>query len=355
MDALITVLPGDGVGPEVTAEAKRVLEAVARRFGHRFDFREAPIGGAAVGACGDPLPSETLHVCRDSRAVLLGAVGGPAWDALPVEKRPEQGLLRLRRELGLWANVRPVRAHPSLLRHSPLRPEVLRGVDLVVVRELTGGIYFGEKREGTEAASDICAYTAQEVERVARFACRLAMSRRRRLASIDKANVLATSRLWRATVARVAGEFPGLEVEHLLVDSAAMQLVQRPGRFDVIVTENMFGDILSDEASVLAGSLGMLPSASIGSGGPGLFEPVHGSAPDIAGRGIANPVGAILSAAMLLELGLGLREESRLVRAAVERSLRSGPCTPDLSPHGRGATTAAVGDLIVRHIVDRRP
>ena len=352
MKARIATLPGDGIGPEVTAQAVRTLEAIARRFGHAFDYREAPIGGAAIDATGDPLPPGTLEACRASGAILLGAVGGPKWDALPVTVRPEQGLLRLRRELALYANVRPVRVHPALVRRSPLRPELLENVDLVVVRELTGGIYFGEKIEGDDRASDLCAYTAAEVERIARFACNLAMMRRRRLTSIDKANVLATSRLWRRVVERVTrDEFPALQVEHLLVDSAAMHLIQRPAQFDVIVTENMFGDILSDEASVLAGSLGMLPSASIGAGGVSLFEPIHGSAPTIAGRGIANPLGAILSAAMLLELGLGLREEAAVLEDAVVQTVRAGICTADLAAGG-GEGTQRVGDAVVRVIAD---
>ncbi len=359
------VLPGDGIGPEVVAQARRVLDAVAAGWGHHLTVREALIGGAAIDAVGSPLPPETVRLCRAADAVLLGAVGGPKWDDPAAALRPEQGLLGIRRELALFANLRPVRAHPALVAASPLRPERLAGVDFVVVRELTGGIYFGEKRctiapDGSgEVATDVCSYSTHEIERVARVAAALALARRGRLTSIDKANVLETSRLWRRTVERVVHEeFPGLALEHLLVDAAAMHLLRRPADFDVLVTENMFGDILTDEAAMLAGSIGVLPSASLGRPKPatgraaGLFEPIHGSAPELAGRGVANPIGAILSVALLLRHSLGLEAEALTVEAAVDATLRSGPMTADAAPAGtRPCGTVEVGDAVVAHIV----
>jgi 3-isopropylmalate dehydrogenase len=324
-----------------------VLRAVAAAGGHDFALVEAPIGGAALEVAGDPLPAATLAVCRSADAVLLGAVGGPLWDGVEPARRPERGLLRLRRELGVFANLRPVKTHAALLPRTPLRAEVVRDTDLVFVRELLGGIYYGPKREGGEVAEDLCRYDAEEVRRVTRVAARLARQRRGRLTSIDKANVLATSRLWRRTVAEVvAAEFPDLALEHLLVDSCAMHLLQRPRHFDVLLTENLFGDILSDEASVLAGSLGLLPSASLGAGTVGLYEPVHGSAPDIAGRGVANPLGAILSAALLLRHSLGLESEAEAVEAAVDRTLAAGVFTGDCGTE-RVATTREVGDAVL--------
>ena len=291
MKARIAVIAGDGVGPEVTAEAVRVLQAVAACYQHEFTLHPAPFGGAAIDLCGDPLPADTLAACRDADAVLLGAIGGPKWSSPQAAVRPEQGLLRLRRELGVYANLRPVTVHPALRRASTLKAEVLEGVDLLFVRELTGGIYFGAKSRSADAASDVCSYTVSEIERIVRVAARLAQARRGRLTSIDKANVLETSRLWREVAESVVrAEFADIELEHMLVDSAAMHLIRRPRDFDVAVTENMFGDILTDEASMLAGSLGLLPSASLGDGKRGLYEPIHGSAPDIAGQGIANPV-----------------------------------------------------------------
>lgn len=350
----IALLPGDGIGPEVVAEGRRALEAVAEIAGARFHFEEGLIGGAAIDATGMPLPEETTALCRASHAVLLGAVGGPRWDDPAARVRPEQGLLGIRRALGLYANLRPVRPHPALREASPLRPERLAGVDLVVVRELTGGIYFGEKavealHGGGERARDVCVYDTAEVERIIRIGAQLARTRRGRLTSVDKANVLETSRLWRRIATRVVEtEYPDVELTHLLVDSCAMQLVAEPARFDVIVTENMFGDILTDEAAVLTGSIGVLPSASLGSqrGGKrvGLYEPIHGSAPDIAGRGIANPVGTILSAAMLLRHSLGMDAEARVVERAVGSTLEEGVRTPDL---GGRATTRDVGDSVV--------
>jgi len=355
VDSLIAVLPGDGIGPEVAAEGVRVLRAVAERWGHRFQVREAHVGGAAIDATGSPLPDGTLALCREADAVLLGAVGGPRWDDPALKVRPEQGLLGLRRELGLFANLRPVRVHPAGVAASPLRPEVLAGVDLLVVRELTGGIYFGEKRreptgDGGERAVDVCTYDSGEVERVVRAAARFARGRRGKLASVDKANVMETSRLWRSVTTRVMREeFPDVALEHVLVDACAMHLLRRPADFDVIVTENMFGDILTDEASMLAGSMGLLPSASLGAPrpgratNPGIYEPIHGSAPDIAGRGVANPLGTILSVAMLLRHSLGLEEEASAVEAAVDRALADGLRTRDLA--GPGEAWVGSGEM----------
>jgi 3-isopropylmalate dehydrogenase len=347
--ALIAVLAGDGIGGEVTAEAVRVLGAVAARFGHDFEFQSALLGGAAIDATGEALPAATLTVARRADAILLGAVGGPKWSAPEAPVRPEQGLLQLRKTLGLFANLRPVVPHPAVLDASPIKAELLRGVDIMVVRELTGGIYFGDKTRTATEATDLCRYTVTEVERVVRLAAELARGRRRKLTSIDKANVLETSRLWRSVVERVVpDEFPDVQFEHMLVDSAAMHLLRRPRDFDVIVTENMFGDILTDEASMLAGSLGSLPSASIGNARRGgVFEPIHGSAPDIAGRGIANPYGAISSAALLLRYSLEMETEARAVEAAVSRAIESGALPADLAPAGAGVTTRAAGDAVL--------
>jgi 3-isopropylmalate dehydrogenase len=349
MKARIAVLGGDGIGPEVTSEAVRVLEAVAARFGHEFTFANALIGGAAIDASGSPLPPRTIDACRSSDAVLLGAVGGPKWSDPAARVRPEQGLLELRRTLGLFANLRPVKTQKEMLDASPLKPEVVDGTDILVVRELTGGIYFGRKTRTAHEAEDVCSYTTEEIERVTRTAARLAMARRRRIVSVDKANVLETSRLWRAVVERViTTEFPELALEHMLVDAAAMHLLRRPTSFDVLLTENMFGDILTDEASMLAGSLGLLPSASLGNGPVGLYEPIHGSAPDIAGRGTANPYGAILSAAMLLRHSLGLEAEAQAVERAVAAAVARGIRTADIA--AAGATTVgsrAAGDAVI--------
>jgi 3-isopropylmalate dehydrogenase len=352
MRARICVLGGDGIGPEVTHEAVRVLRAVADRYGHQFEFVDALIGGAAIDASGSPLPPRTIDACRSSDAVLLGAVGGPKWSDPAARVRPEQGLLEIRRALGLFANLRPVRTMPAMHDASPLKPEVVAGVDIMVVRELTGGIYFGRKSRTALEAEDVCSYTVAEVERVTRVAGRLAMGRRRRIASVDKANVLETSRLWRTVVERVLKEeFPAVEFEHVLVDAAAMHLIRRPASFDVILTENMFGDILTDEASMIAGSLGLLPSASLGDGKVGLYEPIHGSAPDIAGRGIANPYGTILSAAMLLRYSLGLEAEAAAIEAAVEAAVTAGVRTADVRAAGvepvgsRAASDAVIARL----------
>ena len=349
MKASITVLGGDGIGPEVTAEGVRCLEAVARRFGHQFTLSHQPFGGAAIDLTGQPLPEATLASCLASDAILLGAIGGPKWSAPDAPVRPETGLLGLRKALGTFANLRPVSIHPALRGVSTLRPEVLEGVDLMFVRELTGGIYFGSKTRTAERATDECSYTVAEVERVTRVACRLARGRRRKVTSIDKSNVLETSRLWRAVCERVVrSEFPDIQLEHILVDAAAMHLIRRPRDFDVLLTENMFGDILTDEASMLAGSLGLLPSASLGDGSRGLFEPIHGSAPDIAGRGIANPYGTILSVALLLRHSLKLETEAAALEQAVARAIDAGACTPDITaPGARPFSTREVGDRVV--------
>ncbi|HTV95293.1 MAG TPA: 3-isopropylmalate dehydrogenase [Steroidobacteraceae bacterium] len=350
MQALIAVIAGDGIGTEVTAEAVRALEQVAVRHGHAFRFESALLGGAAIDATGEALPEATLALCRRADAVLLGAVGGPRWSDPNATVRPEQGILALRKSLGLFANLRPVAPHPAVLHASPIKPELLRGVDIMVVRELTGGIYFGDKQRTATEAVDVCRYSVAEIERVVRVAARLARARRRRLTSVDKANVLETSRLWRSVVERIMpGEFADVAYEHMLVDSAAMHLLRRPRDFDVIVTENMFGDILTDEASMLAGSMGLLPSASLGdSGRGGIFEPIHGSAPDIAGQGIANPYAAILSAAMLLRHALALEPEARALEAAVARAIESGALPADLAPPAmQGITTRAAAAAVL--------
>ena len=332
MEALITLMPGDGIGPEVATAGHAVLERIAKRHGHRFTFSEQLIGGAAIDACGEPLPADTVAACKDSDAVLLGAVGGPKWSDPNATVRPEQGLLGLRALLGVYANLRPVNVYPELEGASPLKPEILQGVDFIVVRELTGGIYFGEKSRTGSTATDLCTYHTHEIERIVRVAARLAGERRGRLCSVDKANVLETSRLWRDVTDRVmAEEFPAIDLETLLVDAAAMHLLSRPADFDVIVTENMFGDILTDEASMLAGSLGMLPSASLGDSSRGLYEPIHGSAPDIAGKGIANPCGTIASVAMLLRHSLALQDEANQVEQAIASVISSGARTEDIA------------------------
>jgi len=356
MKARIAVLGGDGIGPEVTAEAVRVLQAVASKYGHDFEFSAALIGGAAIDASGSALPPRTIDACRESAATLLGAVGGPKWSDPGARVRPEQGLLELRRTLGVFANLRPVRTMESMLDASPLRPEVITGTDIMVVRELTGGIYFGKKSRTAHEAEDVCTYTTVEVERVTRVAGRLAMGRRRRIVSVDKANVLETSRLWRAVVERVLrDEFPQVEFEHMLVDAAAMHLIRRPASFDVLLTENMFGDILTDEASMIAGSLGLLPSASLGEGTNGLYEPIHGSAPDIAGRGIANPYGTILSAAMLLRYSLGLETEATAVESAVEDAVSAGVRTADIAVAGKATVgSREAGAAVVERLMSSR-
>jgi 3-isopropylmalate dehydrogenase len=339
----VILLPGDGIGPEIIGPAVEVLDAVAPG---RFEYEEHVFGGASIDAHGTALTDETLAACRAADAVLLAAVGGPKWDTTDPDKpRPEQGLLGLRKGLGLFANLRPVKPQPALYDASPLRREIIDGTDLLVVRELTGGIYFGEKTRTADSASDACVYTREEIERIARVAFRAGRSR---VTSVDKANVLETSRLWREVIREVhAAEFPNIELEHLLVDNAAMRLVAAPRHFEVIVTENMFGDILSDEAAMLTGSLGMLPSASLGAEGPGVFEPVHGSAPDIAGTGVANPLAMFLSAALMLRHGFGMEAEAASVESAVDRALADGLRTPDL---GGDATTAQATQALLQHL-----
>ncbi len=342
------VLAGDGIGPEVTTEATRVLEAVAKRFQHDFGFEEHLIGGAAMDAGESPLPAATLAACRDSEAVLLGAVGGPRWDDPTAPTRPEQGLLAIRRELGLFANLRPIRVFPALADASPLKPGIVEGVDILFFRELTSGIYFGESGTGDGSAYQVMHYTVEEIERIVRAAADAARSRRGKLTMADKANVLEPSRLWRRVTADlVAAEYPDLDYAPVLADAMAMYLLDRPTEFDVVVTANLFGDILTDEASMLTGSLGMLPSASLGATGPGLYEPIHGSAPDIAGKGIANPLAMILAGAMALRHSLGLDDEATAVEAAVESVIAAGVRTADIAQEQPSVGTTAMGDAVV--------
>ncbi|MGY1519282.1 3-isopropylmalate dehydrogenase [Luteimonas sp. A482] len=351
MHADIVVLPGDGIGPEIISATLPVLEAVATRFGHSFSFAEHDIGGIAIDRHGEPLPAATLEAARKADAILLGAVGGPKWADPNAKVRPEQGLLAIRKALGLFANLRPVKPHAAALDASPIKPELLQGVDIVVVRELTGGIYFGDKTRSDTEATDLCRYSVAEIERVVRSAAALARQRRGHLTSVDKANVLETSRLWRDVTTRVMrDEFADVTVEHQLVDSMAMHLLSRPRAYDVIVTENMFGDILTDEASMLAGSLGLLASASLGAGKVGIYEPIHGSAPDIAGKGIANPYATILSAALLLRHSLGLEAEAAAVEAAVSAALDARVFTADLAAPGQAVDTARAAQAVLEHM-----
>jgi 3-isopropylmalate dehydrogenase len=348
MHADIVVLPGDGIGPEIVSATLPVLEAVAARFGHVFSFAEHDIGGIAIDRHGEPLPTATLEAARKADAILLGAVGGPKWSDPNAKVRPEQGLLAIRKALGLFANLRPVKPHAAALDASPIKPELLQGVDIVVVRELTGGIYFGDKTRSDADATDLCRYSVVEIERVVRNAATLARQRRGHLTSVDKANVLETSRLWRDVTTRVMREeFADVTLEHQLVDSMAMHLLSKPRAYDVIVTENMFGDILTDEASMLAGSLGLLASASLGAGKVGIYEPIHGSAPDIAGKGIANPYATILSAALLLRHSLGLEAEAAAVEAAVSAALDAKVFTADLAAPGEAVSTAAAAQAVL--------
>ena len=348
MQANIVVLPGDGIGPEVAAAAVSVLKEVARRHGHEFHFEEHDIGGIAIDKHGNPLPDATLQACRNADAVLLGAVGGPKWSDPNARVRPEQGLLAMRKGLGLYANLRPVKPHPAALDASPIKPHLLTGVDIVVVRELTGGIYFGDKTRSADGASDLCSYSVAEIERVLRRAFRLARERRGFLVSVDKANVLETSRLWRDIANRIGREeFPEVKLEHQLIDSMTMHLLAKPREYDVIVTENMFGDILTDEASMLAGSLGLLPSASLGEGKVGVYEPIHGSAPDIAGKGIANPYATILSTALLLRHSLGLEAEADCIERAVDAALNARAFTGDL---GGRLSTSEAAQAVLAHL-----
>jgi len=355
----IAVLPGDGIGPEIVAEAVKVLSLVAEQANVTFSFSCGRIGGIAIDTEGTPLPEETLTLAKQADAVLLGAVGGPKWDQNPGHLRPEAGLLGIRKELGLFANIRPATMHPVLVDASPLKPAVVSGVDLIVVRELTGGIYFGEKKRWSsgsgEAASDLCVYQEAEIERIVRVAFDIARKRQKRVVSVDKANVLESSRLWRKVAERVASEYPDVELTHMLVDSCAMQLVRAPKQFDVIVTENMFGDILSDQAAMLTGSIGMLASASLAGGRFGLYEPVHGSAPDIAGKGIANPLAAILSAAMLLRHSLGMDAAAVAVERAVWSVLEAGHRTGDIAgDRSQSIGTVEMGRL-VREALAKQP
>lgn len=344
----IVVLPGDGIGPEVTREAQACLQLLSDRCGLDLRFEEHDFGGIAIDRHGSPLPAATLEACKGAEAVLLGAVGGSQWDECA--ERPEAGLLQLRAKLGLYANLRPSRVVPGLEHLSPLKKQICTGADVLVVRELTGGVYFGEKTQTDDYASDLCVYTREEVERIAHVAFAEARKRRKRVTSVDKANVLATSRLWRKTVEEVAKQYPDVALDHMYVDAAAMAVVMRPRRFDVILTENMFGDIMSDELSVIVGSMGLLPSASIGDGKPGLFEPIHGSAPDIAGQDIANPAAAIESAAMLLDLGLGRPDLAAILMTSLEETIRGGCWTTDLN--GRASCSemgAKVRERLAQH------
>lgn len=349
----IAVLPGDGIGPEVIHQSLRVLDTVAKKFGHHFEYRFGQIGATAIRSTGSPFPSETLELCKTSDAILFGAVGDPSFDNDPSAKvRPEQGLLSMRKELGLFANIRPVQTYPALHHLSPLKSNRLKNTDLIIYRELTGGIYFGEKKSSADGqwALDTCTYSVDEINRIGRLAFSHALQRKKRLCLIDKANVLETSRLWRKTITELSLEYPEVQTEYMFVDNAAMQLILHPAQFDVILTENMFGDILSDEASVLAGSLGLLPSASIGTG-PSLFEPIHGSYPQAAGKDIANPIGSILSTAMLLE-SLGLMEEAQSIKEAVDWSIQNGFVTKDIDPVNF-YFTSTIGELLCDYMTNR--
>jgi 3-isopropylmalate dehydrogenase len=360
MDLNVLIVPGDGIGTEVTREAVRVLEHVCRKFNHKLNQREALLGGIAIHKTGSPFPDETAKLAVEADATLMGAVGLPEFDNVAPEQRPEKGLLGIRQTMGVYANLRPVRAYKALIQSSPLKNELVEGTDMIIVRELTGGLYYGTPRgiSGSgpeERGVNTMTYTRAEIERVTRMAFNLARNRKKKLASVDKSNVLEVSQLWRKVVTDVAPEFPDVKLDHLLVDNCAMQLVLNPRRFDVLVMENMFGDILSDEGAVLAGSIGMLPSASIGDKKPsgawvGLYEPVHGSAPDIAGQNKANPLGAIGSAAAMLEYSFGLKQEAAAVYAAMEKVLNSGKVTADLRPAGKPATTSEVGEAVVAAI-----
>ena len=358
MKAKIAILKGDGIGPEVTRAAVAVLESVAERFGHHFELTPALIGGRAIDEQGTSLPASTLELCDEADAMLLGAVGGPKWSDPTADVRPEQGLLELRRHFELFANLRPVRLFPALADSAPLRPDLLEGVDMLIMRELTGGLYFGPRAEKGDdperpkSAWDTLLYSEAEIERIARLAFEAAQKRRGKLASIDKANVLASMRLWRRVVDRVSADYPDVELEHILVDAAAMRLLTHPASFDVVLAGNLFGDILSDEASVLAGSLGMLPSASLSSSGRGLYEPIHGSAPDIAGKDLANPIGTVLSAAMLLRHSLGLNAEATAIEGAVEKALGVGLRTADIAAEGDAAVgTQEMTAAIIKRLI----
>jgi len=352
MNYKIAVLPGDGIGPEIIEQARKVLIAVGKKYNHNFQFTDALVGACAIDALGDPFPEETFRLCLDSDAVLFGAIGDPKYDNNPGAKvRPEQGLLAMRKKLGLYANIRPVSTFKSLLHKSPLRTDLVEGADFVVVRELTGGIYFGEPRgrsEDQKKAFDTCTYTREEIERIALLGFEYAAKRKKKLTVVDKANILATSRLWRETLQEMAKGYKDIEVDYLFVDNAAMQIIQWPKKFDVILTENMFGDILSDEASVITGSLGLLPSASIGIH-TSVYEPIHGSYPQAAGKNIANPLATVLSAAMMLEISLNLTDEAKAIRDAVERSMLAGIVTTDIA-EGKAYKTSEVGDWLAENV-----
>ena len=356
MNKTIAVIRGDGIGPEIVGEALGVLDAVAARFGHAFTYKEAPMGGCAIDAFGVPLPDSSLETCLHSDSVLLGAVGGPKWDGQPAGNRPERGLLKLREAMGLYTNVRPARMFADLSAACPLRPDIAaRGIDFVVVRELIGGVYFGEHTtetvDGEQRAVDVMRYAEHEIRRVARVAFDMARKRRKRVTSIDKANVLDTSRLWRKTVTAVAEEYPDVELLHMYVDNAAMQIVRDPSQFDVIVTENLFGDILSDEASQITGSIGMIPSSSMGEGARGMYEPIHGSAPDIAGQDRANPIGTVLAAAMMLRYSFDMAAEADAVEAAVDAVLKEGwRCGDIMQGGGRLVGCREMGRLLREHV-----
>ena len=353
MTSSIVILPGDGIGPDVTVQAVRVLEVVAKKYDLGLAIKHALIGGAAIELAGTPLPIETLDLCRNARAIFLGAVGGPQWENNATELRPEQGLLDLRRELGLFANLRPVKTVPELAATSPIKPERLANVDIIIVRELTGGIYFGKRGRTKTTAFDTCEYSIEEIERICRVAGSLARTRKQKVTSVDKANVLDTSRLWRETITRIfSEEYPDIQLEHLYIDAATMHLLSRPAEFDVMVMDNMFGDILTDEASMLAGSLGVLPSASLNQTSAGLFEPIHGSAPDIAGKGIANPCGAILSMALLLRHSMGASEAANAVEDAVKAVLAAGILTADLAAttNMNAVSTSEFGDAVLTQL-----
>ncbi|HBL45945.1 MAG TPA: 3-isopropylmalate dehydrogenase [Planctomycetaceae bacterium] len=355
VEARITLLPGDGIGPEIVEQAKRVLDTIAQKYGHQFESPTCPMGGNAIDEFGDPLPAETLETCKASDAILLGAVGGPKWDDPSAKTRPEAGLLKIRKELGLFANLRPIKPYKELLDASPLKREIIEGTDILFFRELTGGIYFGEsgrmEHPDGEKAFSVMTYTTKEIARMVRLAAESARNRGGKLTSVDKANVLEVSRLWRQVAADVVkNEFPDIEYEVVLVDAMAMHLISRPSEFDVVVTGNMFGDILTDEGSMLPGSLGLLPSASLGAEGPGLYEPIHGSAPDIAGKGIANPLATILATAMLLRHSLNLETEATAVEEAVARVLAAGHRTADIAAGGKSISTVEMGDCVIQEL-----
>ena len=356
MEARITLLPGDGIGPEIVAEAKHVLDTIADQYGHQFETPSCPMGGNAIDDFGDPLPPQTLDTCKESNAILLGAVGGPKWDDPSAKTRPEAGLLQIRKELGLFANLRPIKPYSELLDASPLKREIIEGTDILFFRELTGGIYFGDsgrmEHPDGEKAFSVMTYNTLEIERIVRLAAESARNRRGKLTSVDKANVLEVSRLWRQVAADVIkNEFPDIEYEVVLVDAMAMHLISRPSDFDVVVTGNMFGDILTDEGSMLPGSLGLLPSASLGSSGPGLYEPIHGSAPDIAGKGIANPLATILATAMLLRHSLNLETEATAIENAVSRVLAAGHRTADIAAGGKSISTQEMGSIVIQELL----